>query len=172
MAEIFFTRFILHFHLNHFKFNLSRVKMGKKTVTEEVKWRIVAYHKLDYSENNIACLTGVSPSCVRNTISDWQETGSKKPRSGRPRSTTPRMDRKMFDLSRSHPQWLAKKIVSEIAALNIRGASSPCTSRQTVSRWLLEFNLVSHPETEKQLLIPQHKTARFDCDDRLKNGPR
>lgn len=66
---------------------------------------------------------------------------------------------------------VSKKIVSEIADLNIRGASSPCTSRQTVSRRLLEFNLESHPETEKQLLTPQHRTARFDWCVERKNWP-
>ena len=60
--------------------------MGLSPVSLEKKWKIIAYHKINYSRSKIADLCDVSRTSVNTTINNLLETGDviDKPRSGRP----------------------------------------------------------------------------------------
>jgi hypothetical protein len=137
--------------------------MGLSPVSEDVKWQIIAYHKLDMSENKTAGLCGVSRSAVATTVKNWQETGSvsDRPRAGRPRKTSDREDRQLAQLARNNPEWSVRKLTSEWSAMTLNSPSTPLAQKSTVSRRLLEIGLESHPKTDKQLLSENHKKLRY-----------
>jgi transposase len=79
---------------------------GKKKISEEKKWQIVAYHKLGMNDSKISSLVNVSPTCIKTTIRDWTNNGSVKSLSGAgcPRKTSPKDDAKLFNLVRRSPE--------------------------------------------------------------------
>ncbi|RNA27239.1 Tc1-like transporase [Brachionus plicatilis] len=118
--------------------------MGRKRIETQVKSQIVAYYKLNYHPNQIAALCNCSRGCVVNTIRNWKENGGvgDNSRSGRPRVSTEKEDRMLFKLARKNPRWSVRK-------------------RSTVKRRLLDFQLESYNETEKQLLSKEDKKKRL-----------
>lgn len=145
--------------------------MGLSPVSEDVKWQIIGYHKLDMSENKIAGLCGVSRSAVATTVKNWQETGSvsDRPRPGRPRITSDREDRQLVQLARTNPEWSVRKLTAEWSAMTLNSPSTPLAQKSTVSRRLLEIGLESHPKTDKQLLSENHKRLRYEWCFEKKN---
>lgn len=108
--------------------------MGLSPVSEDVKWQIIAYHKLDMSENKTAGLCGVSRSAVATTVKNWQETGSvsDRPRAGRPRITSDREDRQLVQLARTNPEWSVRKLTAEWSAMTLNSPSTPLAQKSTV----------------------------------------
>jgi transposase len=133
--------------------------MGRKVVSEQTKWQIIAYHKISYANTSIADLLKISEHCVRNTIEKWEKTGDVKDlkRSGRPRKTTQKEDSILFRLSRMSPMASLPQLRSKW--LNLDG--TPKASVQTISRRLLSFKLSSHIAIEKPMLTKNNRAIRY-----------
>jgi transposase len=67
--------------------NFVKKMKGKKSISEEKKWQIVAYHQLGMKESKICSLVNVSPTCIKTTVRNWTNNGSVRSLSGagRPR---------------------------------------------------------------------------------------
>ncbi len=53
--------------------------MGKKAVSQEIRWHIVGLSKVEKIKlKTIAEMVGVSEKCVRTTLKNFRETGSAK----------------------------------------------------------------------------------------------
>jgi len=114
---------------------------GKKSISEEKKWQIVAYHKLGMKESEICSKVNVSPTFIKTTVRNWTKNGSVRSLrgAGRPRKTSPKDDTKLFNLARRSPE----SSLSELSSMWVTPDGSPKASKATISRRLLDFNLAS-----------------------------
>ncbi|KAJ4440670.1 hypothetical protein ANN_08818 [Periplaneta americana] len=139
--------------------------MGKKAVSEAVKWQIIGMHKSGRNQTCIAKSLGVSRHCVQNTLATFGKTQSvtEKLRTGRPRVTSSRVDKTIVKLAKKNRRLSAIDISGELKSnLNIE------VSRRTVSRRLTSAGMLSRIATRKPLLTPQNRQARYDwCKDHL-----
>jgi len=138
---------------------------GKKKISEETKWQIVAYHKLGMNDSKIGSLVNVSPTCIKTTIRNWTNNGSVKSLSGagRPRITSPKDDTKLFNLVRRSPE----SSLSELNSKWLTADGSPKASKSTISRRLLDFNLASYQKADKPLLTDRDRQIRLAwCQER------
>lgn len=143
--------------------------MGKKSISHDKRVEIVTLFKQgDLSYREIGDRCQVSKDCVMTTVKNWQQNGSvdEKKRSGRPRKTTERQDRKLFSLARATPTASTKSLSSSWVDNGEKLGSS-----STVSRRLREFGLESHVAVEKPKLTKVHKRTRASwCKARLNWG--
>jgi hypothetical protein len=72
--------------------------MGRKAVSDEIKWQIVGLHKARKHSNLIAEICKVSRTCVDSTIQKWlsDKNINDRARSSRPRITAERQDKKLL----------------------------------------------------------------------------
>ena len=125
--------------------------MGKKSISSEIKQRIVGLHLGGFNSSEIA-LKSVSRSCVLRTIQKFEKTGTiaDKNRSGRPRITSITDDNtSIYRIARKNPKYSAKETVQEV---NL--ALKNHISRQTVNRRLIDRELCCYVAARKPLLKP------------------
>ncbi|RNA02517.1 transposable element Tcb1 transposase, partial [Brachionus plicatilis] len=67
-----------------------------------------------------------------------------------------------FKLARKNPRWSVRKLTGEWRTYQ---SSKSSIGRSTVNRRLLDFQLESYNETEKQLLSKEDKKKRLKCDE-------
>jgi transposase len=123
--------------------------MGKRSISKEIRWAVIAHYKQNKSQREIARLCHVSPYCVSTTIRNYRATGGirEKPRSGRPRITSAREDNFLFRIARANPNASLSKLKPNWVIGEDKRAS-----KATISRRLLEFGLESHKAIRKPLL--------------------
>ena len=101
-----------------------KVYYGKKTISQEIKQRIIGLNIRGHSNIEISpILKCVSPSCVSRTTAKFTETGSTadKKRSGRPRMTSITDDNFIYRIARKNSKYSAKQIAQEVnLALKIK----------------------------------------------------
>ena len=131
--------------------------MGKKNVSESLKWQIIGMSKCGKSHREIARELEVSKTCVTNTIKKFVEAGAvaDKPRSGRPRSTSLREDRVLCRLAKMNRKSSLPAIKREF-----EDSSATVVSAMTISRQLRENGLYSYMPLKKPLLNRNHKRNR------------
>ena len=142
--------------------------MGKKAISLETRYRIIAYNDLKFAQNKIAELCKVSVKCVHTTVKNKRLYGrvDEKKRSGRPRKTTKREDNKLFLMCRDQPFKSAKSLAHEW-----QRDGEPIASKRTVCRRLNDFKLEAHVAAAKPVHTMAHKKARLDwCRQRVNWG--
>ena len=104
--------------------------------------------------NNIADTVGVSQKTVQNWIRRFQEEGSlqTKARSGRPRVTTPEVDRLILNTIRNNPLTSVQQ--------HCRDLELACHSN-TVRRRAQEAGINCHIPATKEKLTQHHKECRL-----------
>ena len=133
--------------------------MGKKTISQDIKQRIIGLNMGGHSNIEISrILKSVSPSCVSRTITKFKQTGSTadKKRSGRPRMTSITDDNSIYRIARKNPKFSAKQIAQEI---NL--ALKNQISRKTVNRRLIDRKLWYYVAARKPLLKPKDRLKRI-----------
>lgn len=141
--------------------------MGRKAVSEQVKWQIVGLHQAgDISNREIGRKLNVSEGCVRNTIKTYLNTNDVKdlPRSGRPRKVNERDESIIFRECRKNPRLTNQKLATDFnsKSLNIR------ISRETVRRILKRKGIGSYKAAKKPMLTPTDRIKRLKwCKERL-----
>ena len=132
--------------------------MGKKSITDAIRWQIVAYFKLDFKKSKIVELLKISYTCVSTTISDWLSTGNVKERNrrGRPRTTSAKDDSVLFRLTRKDPNRSFLDL-NQLWSVNGTQIASP----STVRRRLLEFGIESHTAVDRPSLTKAHMAKRL-----------
>ena len=133
--------------------------MGKKSISSEIKQRIVVLHLGGFNSSEIArTLKSVSRSCVLRTIQKFEKTGTTadKNRSGRPRITSITDDNSIYRIARKNPKYSAKEIAQEV---NL--ALKNHISRQTVNRRLIDRKLCCYVAAKKPLLKPIDRLKRI-----------
>ncbi|XP_065650336.1 uncharacterized protein LOC136078490 [Hydra vulgaris] len=133
--------------------------MGKKSVSPEIKQRILGLHFGGFNSSEIAqALKSVSRSYVLRTIQKFKKTGTTedKNRSGRPRITSITDDNSINKIARKNPKYSAKEIAQEV---NL--ALKNHISRQTVNRRLIDRKLCCYVAARKPLLKPTHCLKRI-----------
>lgn len=134
--------------------------MVNKKTSEETRWAIVTYFKDKLSQHAISKKLGVSRSCVRTTIRNYQRTKSvrEKTRTGRPRKLTAKQERQLFLTARRYPKLSIKKIEKKIGM----------ASAATIGRRLLDFKLMSFVAETKPMLTVRDRLRRYLwCKKRL-----
>lgn len=88
--------------------------MGRRSVSDAIKWQMVGMVKTGMSYRAIAAALNVSKTCVEHTVRRYNESGTvmEAPRSGRPRQTTPRQDRKLLVTSRKNRNASLSELLS------------------------------------------------------------
>ena len=139
--------------------------MGKKSVSEGVRWQIVGLSRVNNLKlKTIAQMVGVSEKCVRTTIKNFRETGSAKERarSGRPEVTS---DREKSFISRTFlrdPKLSLRKGTTFCRTSLARGISY-----STTRRVLKKKGLTANLATKKQFLSIMDKRKRLKwCKER------
>ena len=133
--------------------------MGKKAIPQGTRYQILAYAKLEFHKNKIAQLCNVSEKCVRTTLKNYDLNGKvdELARSGRPRTSTDREDRRLFSLARSEPTKSARSLSADW----VRDGQI-IASRATTNRRLVEMKLLSYQPVTKPLLTDAHKKRRLE----------
>lgn len=140
----------------------------KKELSKDTRVQIVTLKNEGYTHRQISGKLGVSVGVVSNTIKRLKETTSyeNRPRSGRPRISTPRDDRKLLNLVRKD----RKLSSTELAGLWIL-ASGIKASPRTVRSRLFEANYQYKSAVRKPRLTKKHKKARLDFCKRFESLP-
>lgn len=135
--------------------------MGKTSVSSTIKWQVIGMFKCNKSQREIASALNVSKTCVSQTIAKYRESGNvhDRPRSGRPKVTSPRDDRVLGRLakqSRNASVPVLRTRLQEISGKNV--------SAMTVSRRLREQGLHSYMAIRKPLQTAvSRKNRRIWC---------
>ncbi len=111
-----------------------------------------------YSSRKVGEKLKVSYSTVNYTLRRFNRTKSHRnlPRSGRPRKTTPRIDRKIVSLIENSDEPNAKNVADKLAELNIAHISP-----KTVQRRLHKAGLYARAPLKKPALTNKHIKARY-----------
>ena len=139
--------------------------MGRHAVSVEVKWQVVGMHKTGMSYRQIASALNVSKTCVENTVKRYAESGSvlEAPRSGRPRKTSPRQDRKLLNLSRRNRNASASDLLTKMN----QDGDNVNISVSTVSSRLRDQGMHSYFALRKPLLNSlAQKRRKIWCRER------
>jgi transposase len=112
-----------------------------------------------YSSRKIAKRLAVAYSTVNYTLRRFKSTGKHNnlPRSGRPKSTTARIDKKIVNLIERSNEPSASKVAKMLADMNLTGISP-----RTVQRRLNKANLYGRAPLKKPLLTKKHIKARLE----------
>ena len=116
--------------------------------------RIIGLWESGMPTRDIAFTTGVSQRTVQRWINRFQEEGSlqTRPRSGRPRVTTPEDDRRLLNAVENHP---LTSVVQHTRDLELH--CHPNTSRRRIH----EANINCHIPANKEKLRQQHRECRL-----------
>ena len=141
--------------------------MGKKKVTDNVKWQIVGLLKGGgKTQQEIAELVGVSQKCVSSIKKKHESTGqvSDLRRSGRPRKLNFRDESYFFSQIRKNPTLNYKNLAVDFNAK----FSNVKVSKATIRRLLIKKGLESHTAVRKPLLTAKDRIKRYKwCKQRL-----
>lgn len=124
--------------------------MGRHSVSIDVKWQVVGMFKLGKSYRDIGRALNISKTCVENTVKRFREFGTvlERPRSGRPRKTSPRQDRKLINISRKDRNASSSDILTKMKTED----ASVDISVSTVSQRLRDRGMHSFFALRKPLL--------------------
>ncbi|CAM4987143.1 unnamed protein product [Rotaria socialis] len=132
--------------------------MEKKAVSIDTKKGIVLLRDTGMCQHEISRKFNVSRTCVRQTIGNFNElhTTATKPGAGRPFKMTRRQQR-VIKLQQLRDDTLSLNDLVRYAqaSLNLN------ISRQTVSRILLEFDLVSYVAPRKPQITHEQRRCRI-----------
>lgn len=148
--------------------NVVVFKMGKKSVSESIKWQIIGMSRCNQTQREIAAKLGVSKTCVLNTIKTFQTSGgvAEKPRTGRPRITSRREDRYIGKLAKQNRKSSASQIKR-----NFLSRTGCVVSRSTILRRLKSQGLFSYVPLKKPLHTAQSRKVRRNwCRSKLNWG--
>ena len=122
------------------------------------RWRIIGLSEMGVKQEDIAQRFGVNQSVVSRLISKHAATGdvADRPRSGRPKVTTPREDRRIINLARRNRFKPATKIRHEM----VRIINHPL-SYSTVERRLLRAGYRARRPRKGPLLTAGHRQTRL-----------
>ena len=118
-----------------------------------------------YSYKSIAEIAEVSKKCVFTTLHNFEATGSfeENHRSGAPRKSTDREDKRLFTLVRANPKASLRDLSSAW-----QRDQQPIASLETVRSRVHEFGLESHVAAVKPALTDRHKANRLKwCEERV-----
>ena len=117
--------------------------------------RAIGMAQMGANHTHIARTLGCSRVTVNNLFQRFRQTGqtSDRPRTGRPRVTTPREDRHLLTLH------LRDRFLTVTSSA--RTALGHGVSRQTVSRRLQESGIRAYRPFRGQLLTPEHRRRRL-----------
>ena len=132
--------------------------MGKKAVSEEVRWQIVAHLNEGVKNNKeIAQLLGVSDKCVRTTKKNLELVGSPKelPRSGRPSKLTKKDKSCLFREVRREPTISLRNLAHQFSEL----AQQVSVNKDTVRKALKEKGIGSYTKLHRHQVgqVPHHQ---------------
>ena len=133
--------------------------MGKKAVSESIKWEIVAFKNENIKSNvQIAKIVGVSETCVRTTYKNYKLTKCVKdlPRSGRPKKTFIRDESFIFRKVREQPTLSLRNL----ASLYNENPSNKKVNRETIRRILTKKGIRSYYAFRKPLLTVRDMLRR------------
>uniref|UniRef100_A0A672NXR3 Uncharacterized protein n=1 Tax=Sinocyclocheilus grahami TaxID=75366 RepID=A0A672NXR3_SINGR len=93
-----------------------------KEIPEDVKEKIIFYHKSGKGYKAISKIMGVHRSTVRTIISKWKTLGTvmNLPRSGRPTKISPRTQRKIIQEVTKKPEITSKELQASLALAKIK----------------------------------------------------
>ncbi|CAK9801639.1 Transposable element Tcb1 transposase [Anthophora quadrimaculata] len=127
----------------------------RQHLTETEKLKIVEMFKEGKKKIDIAKVFSVNRCIITKIIKRFDEYGTVKtaPRTGRPRKTTEKLDRRITRLSKSKPFYTASEIKNQLGLENI--------SSRTVSRRLDENYLFSREACKKPLVSKKNRATRL-----------
>ncbi len=106
-----------------FKQRFSKCIMPRsKEIPEDVKEKIIFYHKSGKGYKAISKMMGLHRSTVRTIISKWKTLGTvmNLPRSGRPTKISPRTQRKIIQEVTKKPEITSKELQASLASAKIK----------------------------------------------------
>lgn len=128
----------------------------RQYLTETEKQKVVEMFKKGQRKIDIAKVFSVNRCIITRIIKRFQEYGTVKTasRTGRPRKTSQKIDRRIARLSKCYPFYTASEIKNQLDLDNI--------STRTVSHRLDENNLFSHRACKKPLVSKKNRKARLE----------
>ncbi|CAF3491798.1 unnamed protein product [Rotaria sp. Silwood2] len=139
--------------------------MGRKPVNIDKKKNIIALHDAGMSQHEISRQLHISRQCIRQTIRKFDQlhTVATKPGGGRPKKVTDRQKR-AIKLEQLRDDTLSLADLLRYAYINL----NLTITRQTVSRILREFNMVSYTAPRKPRTTPIQRSNRLRwCHEHL-----
>ena len=135
----------------------------KQELSKETRAQIVALKNEGLTHRQVSKKLNVSIAVITSTLQRLEETSSleNRPRSGRPRISTPRDDRKLLNLVRKNRMMSS----TELAALWILASGAKADPR-TVRNRLIEANYQYKTAVRKPRLTKKHKQDRLDLQRR------
>ena len=133
-------------------------KLSREAVSLGEKRIIISHHEEGKSIRAISRVVGRSVAVVHRIIDNFKNSGSldAKPKTGRPRKTTPREDRMIVSICKKDRFKTASAIARELnESTNIN------VSRKTVSRRLVDCGFRAHVPACKPLITKKNKFARL-----------
>lgn len=120
--------------------------------------QVVAYSNTGMKQGEIAQIIGVSRATVNRVLRRRVETGSVDPgkSTGRPRITTAREDRRLFNIARRNRTKSSTSISAELRAQHLIRIS-----RSTVNRRLVQRGYRARRMVKKPLLTARHRHNRL-----------
>ena len=130
----------------------------RRNLTIEKRSSVVTLCDEGYSQRNIAKKLKISLCAVQSILKKKRETGTvaDRPRSGRPRATTNRVDRSLVRLSLSDRRASSKILKSQLQ--DVTGSS---LSTRSIRRRLLKAGLKGCVAAKKPMLTARHKKLRL-----------
>lgn len=124
-------------------------------VCKELKQMVIDAFLEGKKQSNISRQFLLPRYSVSKIISRFNERGhlEKLPKSGRPRKTTPWMDRRIKRISQNNPWLSAPRIIAEIPEIRV--------GKRTVQRRLVESKLFSRRPAKKPLISRQNRRKRL-----------
>lgn len=131
--------------------------MPRRRKSEGERWRIIGAHENGQSMASIAQHYGITKGEVSRLVNKHNQTGSVKDRarSGRPRKTDAREDRRIIQHSRRNRFMPTRQIRDELQHDIGR------LSRQTVNSRLIQAGYRSCRARKRPVLTPAHRRARL-----------
>lgn len=130
----------------------------RRKLTLPQSYRAVGMLESGLRQVDVAEALGVSQSVISRLAKRERETGSanERPRSGRPKKTSPADDRFLILQARRHPVYSTRRLAGEL-----QDAAGVNISRYTARRRLLEANMCSRRPLMGLVLNPLHQRQRL-----------
>lgn len=128
-------------------------------MADATKWQIIGMSNAGMNQKDIANSMNVSQSVVSRLLKKQRETGNvgDRPRSGRPKLTTPREDRLLLRISRRN-----RFASSESVRSMFRDSTGVRLSRSAVNKRLIRAGLYARRPAKRPRLLPRHKAERLN----------
>lgn len=136
--------------------------MSRRVYSKDIKLQVVALKERGTAQKDISNQLNIDKSVVSRILSRYESRGfvDNRPKTGRPRKTTPREDRKIVRKLKKEPLLSAKRVKND---LNL-DVSTRTVQRRCVENKLLSFRVAKKPFISKKNRLDRLEFANNHLD--------